>query len=297
MMTVGTTQMPAQLFIRSDFLKTLRELAETQKWIGSLAQFQVVVDANIIIGDLIWLVCKRKDPEAITELMECALAGTLIVNCTKEVIAEVVEYIPDIAQQHGKQLTAFLKEWRKYKKLLKLRKPPARLIKRYDSGQDPDDAPTLALADWIGAHGILSKDTDIEAMGGFCLELDFTKQARDYSRKIVVSASIKWGLGQSTALAGYASVDLARGMASIARGFSNLPNKIKVVIIATLFLIILHPKSREFLSSTLKNAKDLSTCIAPLVVDTLLLMIDEMERNNVAPPVPIAKIAEIPKSR
>lgn len=58
--------------VNSDSLLWLRRLIKGSKplrdLIGDLAQFRLVIDANCIIGDLIWLVTKRRNPKAKTEI-------------------------------------------------------------------------------------------------------------------------------------------------------------------------------------------------------------------------------------
>ena len=79
--------------IKSDPLYNLRQIINKIKplkqLIGDIVQFCLVIDTNYILGDLIWLIKKRKNPEAKTEVQECILAGTFIVYATKTVIKEV----------------------------------------------------------------------------------------------------------------------------------------------------------------------------------------------------------------
>lgn len=70
----------AQLFeVRSDVLKDLRDLIDAWRGFNGMIQgaatFSIVLDTNVVIGDLLWLVVKRRNPEAKTELMEIIAAG------------------------------------------------------------------------------------------------------------------------------------------------------------------------------------------------------------------------------
>lgn len=74
----------SQLFeIRSDVLKDLRSLIESWRGFNGLiqgaAKFSIVLDTNVVITDLLWLVVKRRNPLARTDLMEIIDAGTAVV--------------------------------------------------------------------------------------------------------------------------------------------------------------------------------------------------------------------------
>ncbi len=290
-MTAGIDQHDSKLVMRSDFLKILRQLSKTQKWIGPIAQFTIVVDANIILGDLIWLVCKRKNLDANTELMECIYAGTIVAYSTRQVLAEVEKEIPNRAGQYGRHEEEFHREWVSYKQLLKIKTPPKRNIDKYISGRDPDDAPSLGLADVLKADGVLTKDEDLVAMGGFCLQLDFTRKARDYSRQIVVSATIKYGLGQ-TGIAVYYSVNgLVKTLSSITKWVLDLPVAVKVILLAIGLAAVLHPKSKQIFYSALRQISEYSGETISVISQILLLTLEEVRIHEVRPPIPVARPA------
>ncbi len=270
--------------IRSDVLKFLRGLESTQKIFGPLAEFTIIVDANIIIGDLIWLVCKRKNEIAITELMECIQAGTFVAYVTKQVILEVEKHIPSIALKYKKNAEEFLEEWKSYKKLLKIKTPHKSRVKKYENGRDPDDAPTLALSDFLKADGILTKDYDLEVMGGLCIEISFTGQARSYSRSVAIAATIRVGMFHTGVMTGLAIVELGKLLNRAAKQFGKLPPEAKVAILLCLIFTMSNKKIRSAVSKWLKDGIGFITALKEPGTQLLLKLFEEIDRNTVEPP-------------
>lgn len=109
--------------IQSDFLANLREIEWLKKLVGPLAQFKVIVDANIILADLKWLVGGRKNPEASTDLMECMRAHTLLAYAPQSVFDEVEKRISDVAAKFGLSEDSMREEWSSYKILINVVNP------------------------------------------------------------------------------------------------------------------------------------------------------------------------------
>ena len=276
--------------IRSDALAILRQLEGFQHFFGPLAQFDVVVDANIILGDLIWLVSKRKRPDAVTELMECINAKTIVAYITRSVLAEVDEHITTIAADKKLSEDVLRQEWKKYRKLLKVRTPRPALVQRYKDGQDPDDAPTIALAQMIKAVGILSKDTDLVAMGGLVIEIDFTKQARDYSRKTAVSATIKFTLFSFSVVIGHGAFNiLAQATRGIFITWKKLPSTVKLFILLALVVVAFDKRAQTVVMGWIRALKRCLDAITPDIVNILLTLVEEIAENTVPAPSPTFK--------
>lgn len=271
--------------IRSEMLGTLRKIAWIKPMLGQIAQFTIVLDANIILGDLIWLVSKRKKPDSQTELMECIRAGTVVAYIARTVYEEVNEHIPAIAVNQGISEDALRKEWKAYRKLIKIRAPRKALVDRHRGGQDPDDAPTLALAEMIDAAGILSKDTDIVAMGGLVIELDFTKQARDYSRKAAVRVTICYA-GGITLIASWKAIEFAIQVVKGALAwFRELPRPIQMLIFAAIVVIALNKNAQKVVADMIRKVPEIKDGL-PVVLALLGQVGTTLAENTVPPPVP-----------
>lgn len=82
---------PPELSSIRRFLEVRREFAVL---LGQLATFRIVVDANILIRDLLWLLTKRRDQNVKPALLECLESKTIVAHVTPRILEEV-------ARQHG----------------------------------------------------------------------------------------------------------------------------------------------------------------------------------------------------
>jgi predicted nucleic acid-binding protein len=285
----GTQAGTAAAVVRSDLLLNLRRLlecrADLRNIIGSIAEFHIVVDANVLIGDILWLVCKRKDPAAKSALQECILAGTFVAYVTNRVTDEVERHLRLIAVKRGISADVWTSEWLAYKSLLRIQDPEPFLVERYVNGRDPDDAPTIALADAIAACGILTEDRDVKAMGGRVIPITFKLEARDYSRKATVSVSIQIG-GYIVTLTAIEGVKLAAS--ALQRGLEwlrALPDGIKVAAVIGLMVALLHPKSRSMMLAALTKVGVAASDAFPLVLECVASLAAIAEENRATPPM------------
>jgi predicted nucleic acid-binding protein len=277
--------LPIQTGIRSEMLVHLRKTEGLKRWCGTLAQFVVVVDANIILGDLIWLVSKRKKPDARTELMECIQAGTFIAYVARTVLAEVDEHIPTIATNKGISEEALRQEWKTYRKLIKVRTPPKALVDRYKNGQDPDDAPTLALAKMLRAGGVLSKDSDIVAMGGLVIERDFTKQARDYSRKTAVAVTIRCSGGIALTVSWVVIDVVLKSIKGFVAWLRELPAPVQAIIFVAVIAIAANKKVQGQVIALVEKRTAL-TDYGPFLLNLLAGVGTTLAESTVPAPTP-----------
>ena len=289
-MTEGSSR--NQPLLRSEVLGILRKIRFFNELLKDIAQFNIVIDANVILGDLRWLVKKRKIPGAQTELMECIKAGTIVAYVTRSVLAEVEEHIKTIAKDRKISEDALRAEWKTYRKLLKVRTPRKRLIARYKNGRDPDDAPTIALEKMLKADGILSKDNDLLAMGGLIIDLDFTRQARDYSRKTAISATIKIS-GGIVVLVSWKSVEAALVLInSIVKWFRCLPPTVQAIILVMALAIATKKSSRDRILATVDRANSALVDHWPAIASALLSIGKTFVENTISPPSPTIRMTK-----
>lgn len=81
------------------------------------------MDANIILGDLIWLVSKRTNDSAKTQLMETIEAETIDIYAPPIFFDEVEEKIPLLATEKGLDINLMYEHWEIYKTKIKLSLP------------------------------------------------------------------------------------------------------------------------------------------------------------------------------
>jgi len=272
--------------IRSEMLGELRKIELLKPLLGPLAQFIIVVDANVILGDLIWLVSKRTNPNAVTELMECIMAGTIVAYIARSVLAEVDKHIITIAANKDMPEVALRQEWKKYRKLVKVRTPRKALVDRYKDGQDPDDAPTIALEKMLRAAGTLSKDRDILEMGGLVIEMDFTKRARDYSRKTAVVATIQLSGGAVILVTGSALALIWKSIQSATVWFKQLPDFMRLILFVAVLVVASNRQVRERVMAMFAQMNESVSCYWPDVLSLLTSMGTELAENTVPPPIP-----------
>lgn len=278
--------------IRSEMLGVLRDVEVFRKLLGPIAQFVIVVDANIILGDLLWLVTNRKKPDATTQLMECINAGTVVAYITRSVLAEVNEHIPGVAADKGISEDAIQQEWKVYRKLIKVKTPRKNLVDRYKDGQDPDDAPTVALEKMLGADGILSKDSDIVAMGGLVIEIDFMSMARDYSRKTAVRATILFAGGTALTVSWGIIFMVAQSIKSVVAWFRGLPALTQIIILLAVIVIASDKTVQKRVADMIRKVSSIKNSW-PQIMSLLTLVSTTLAENTVPPPA----IQYVPKKQ
>jgi len=274
--------------LRSELLPQLRRILESisqlKELIGPIPEFHIVVDANILIEEVRWRQIKRRNRAARSHLEECIVAGTIVGYITPAVVNEVEEKLSVLACESGHPPEDWLAEWENYRTLFRIEEPPQTEIAGFIDGQDPDDAPTLALAKSVSACGILSRDSDIKAMGGRVIPVAFVLEARDYSRRTAITATIKIG---GYVLATGIGNALQMLIPTLKRGttwFQELPEGIKIIIVAALIVAALHPKSRDAVLACLKRAGTGLTDLLPSIVQSMVYLANVVEQNRATPP-------------
>jgi predicted nucleic acid-binding protein len=244
--------------VPSDKLKEFKEAIkklpkEFQDYFGSVFAFRIVVDTNIVLSDLRWLILKRKSKSARTALIEVIQAGSLEVYAPSSLLEEIEEHIPRICQEEGIDEKALKIEWLSYQRNIKFLDPKDDFIRPYKSGTDPDDAPFLALADMILASGVLSNDSHIKTMGGRKISVDFVMSLRDYSRETAIELNIKVHglvLGLTTIAALNA---LFQAIKAIGNSIARAPDWVKLFLMLGIAFCVINPNMREKLSTIFKK--------------------------------------------
>ena len=244
--------MTQELRIDTANIRHLRELLGSNDGlfasINQFVQLRVVIDANFVISDLLQ---KINHPErGKTALEELIRASVIEVHAPRWLEKDLASAIQQVSNK-GKVTEAQLRSaWSDYQPLIKWDerwdKPP----KKFKPTDDPKDLPYVLLAEFIGAHGVLSNDHDIERMGGNRLSLDFVLSTRQYARAAVVSVSIS----VSGKFVGVMAIEsLARVMAAIKSNLAKLSPKWKLVLLGAAVFVVLHPRSRAWLIDLLRK--------------------------------------------
>lgn len=243
--------------VRSDKLKELRAVVRSWKQssavIGGAAQFQLVVDANIILGDLIWLVSKRSNISAKTQLMETIEAETVDIYAPPIFFDEVEEKIPLLATERGLDISLMYEHWAIYKTKIKLASPDPDKVQVLRAGKDPDDAEYIALEQTIGAFGVISKNHDIRQMGGNQISVTCITHLRNYSRATSIELNVKVN-GMLFANISIATIrGLFEGGRALINGIGKAPDGVKLALLVGVAFVALHPGARASVLSSLKT--------------------------------------------
>lgn len=243
--------------VRSDKLKELRVVVQSWKEssavIGGAAQFRLVVDTNIVLSEVLWLATKRTNPAAKTELLETIEAETIYLYAPPTLLDEVEEHIPLIAAKKGIDIQLLYVEWNSYKTKLKIAVPDFEAVQILKNGVDPDDAEFVALAQTIGAAGVISKDRHIGLMGGNQISVMCITHLRNYSR----STSIELNIKVNGVLFANISIATIRGLfeggKALINGIGKAPDWLKLALLAGGLFVVLHPGARAAVANGLKT--------------------------------------------
>lgn len=265
--------------VRSERLNQLREVVDSwetfKPLLGVAARFTLVVDTNVVLGDILWLVAERRDPTAKTQLMETIEAGTLEVYVPPALIAEVEEKIPLLAEDKGLDVELMHAEWCAYRDKLKIADPDDEKLQVLRGGVDPDDADFIALAQTLMAAGVFSKDKHIGMMGGNTISIDCIAHLRDYSRASAVELNIKVN-GIVLSIAGLAVLkSVLEGGKALARCVGAAPDWVKAALLVALAYAAFNPKAREAVASLLNaafsNLRDATPRVLSLIAEASAL--------------------------
>lgn len=243
--------------VRSDRLRDLR--STIQSWresgsvVGAVAQFRLVIDTNVVIGDILWLVAERKLPSAKTQLMEAIEAETIQAYVPPSIFAEVEEKIPLLAAEKNLDKDLMYSHWAEYQKKLIVYEPDFERVRIFKNGADPDDAEFIALAETIAAAGVFSKDSDIAKMGGNQISIECITYLRNYSRATAIEVNIKVN-GVILANVSIATIrGLLASIKALIDGVQRAPNWLKLALLAGGVFLALHPGARASVARGLKS--------------------------------------------
>lgn len=274
--------------IRSDILpilRSLRPLLEQLPYeISSLAQFTIVVDANVLLEDVRWHLLKRQAPTARSALQECLSAEIIKIYATRRVIDEAFEHIPRIACNDGIDEIEYHRLMESLVNKVNITELDSLEYQAYAGGRDPDDAPTLALAELISADGILSRDLDIKAMGGRTISPDYMTVLRHHSRKAAISVTLQLGGSTVMMVSGVAIIAAFKLMQTAIRVALQLPPFVKVIGLVYAVAWLSDPKNRATLVNRFGLAVDRSGHALGEVFQLTTKLLTEAEHHQPGAP-------------
>ena len=241
-------------YVDSEILATLRVFVglypALRQVAGPIAQFKIILDANMAVADLIH---KYRHPHLRqTAIEETIKSSAIELHAPSWLDTEMIgSAIPQVAESKGIPEAALLALWTEYKKQIIWSDMPVVTESDEAAVCDPKDIPYVALQQSIAAVGILSRDRDIDDLGGNRVTLEFVLSVRSYARAASYAVGIRVGGVFITTVSLGLLGQIAKAIGS---SISRLPPPVKVALIAGAVFVAVHPKSRqrilEFLHSS-----------------------------------------------
>jgi predicted nucleic acid-binding protein len=253
-----------QPIARSDELRELegllKSLGRLGKIIGAeLVRVRAVVDSNIVLGDIGWLLGARQ-PDARTATQEAVDSGLLSAYAPEQMRTEVEAHLDEIAVQRGVSGEAAKRVWAAYSARIAF--VPVDLSS--DAAQrlaqnlrDPSDLPFLLAFEAIAADVLVSKDPDLAATGvpGVLPGIEIMLDLRAYCRAAAIELKVKiTGFGLLTVSA-LTVGGLVLAVESLAKLFTRLPAWAKVLLLAGAIVPLLHGPTRARLGAWIERMK------------------------------------------
>lgn len=234
--------------IKSDSLAELRPIFEGYSEFGIISeifQVTVIVDANVIIGDLIWLTNKRKNPNARTNLQEVIASKTLIATAPTWLNDEIIENIPEVSEKMNIPKQDLHRAWLEYRCMIEFRDETINdTLDPSEQVPDPDDYVYLKLQKKTG-FPIYSNDPHFNQMDASLINSKAIVNLRDYSRHEAVELTFLYGQSVVAGI-GIKIIKLAWNvLKNLFTAFSNLPKWMKYAVILVFLGAILHPKTKQ----------------------------------------------------
>lgn len=258
---------------KSDELAEIRQIFSENGLFGkygNLFQIDIILDANTVLADIRWLVCKAKNPNARTSLIESIDARTVIAHAPTFLHVEIEKNIPILADEEGVDASLLFSKWEYLKQKINFLECGG----PNEEALDPKDAPYVN-AHILTGHPVLSEDSHIPKMGAKIINVCVSTFARDYSRDAVIEYKIKAGaLGiivVTESMIG-AAVNLLR---SLAAHLKYIPFWAWLLVIAGFafalsfeaFRTYLLERLKAFSANTVNVAKHLIAQLEPVVLE------------------------------
>lgn len=219
----------------------------------------LVIDTNRALQDVAWL-ARRRNPEARTALQELCASAFVSLYAPEQLVEEVERHLGQIAANIQAPVESVQAAWESYASIINV--IPAEHLE-VDAGdplvRDPSDLPFLAAQRAVGAHGVLSKDKDLPAMGALVVRHEMLKVAVEFARSksVVVQGTV---LGTSSlVLTGALAYGAFKGAAAMFRGYRRLPAWLQVMLpvlaLGTTAFVVFHAPTRARLREMVGRAK------------------------------------------
>lgn len=268
---------PIGKHVRSEELPQLAKLLRRFEHLGVAAEtyeFEIILDANVIMPELRWAAKKRRNPEArsnLQELLECATVRAYAPTFLKQ---EIRMNIPEIAAAEKISATLMRAHWRKLKPLIRF----------VDTGGldetpglvDGKDMPYVRLQQKLNLP-IASDDPHLPRMNAQVIKVKLLAPLRTYSRHQAVAFKFSVaGLGTAMIL----SLLVGSLAPMLLRGAKSIPKPVVIMALVALAVALLFPESRKKLFGIVEQMLDGATHAIGGCFSVLQPLLAEHERNQ-----------------
>jgi hypothetical protein len=236
-----------ETLFRSDTLRELRELLLKmpifRPLLEAFVQIRLILDANVIQGELRWRLAKRRKPDARSGLHEAIVAGVVVPFAPGFLKAEIEEHLEEIALDTGATLTQAMGEWQEVQALVHFYEPQAfdvpglRVV-------DIDDLPYKRAYEELAAVAVYSRDHHLPQMNVPVVSVSLDPTLQRHARSSSVFVHVALGSTVSAAIGFGALKTLFELVMSAVRVFKRLPTGTQVALAGVAMGLLIHPKSR-----------------------------------------------------
>jgi predicted nucleic acid-binding protein len=265
-------------FKRSEELDALLAIASSTHAFESvhrLFRINVIVDTNIICGDVLAILRKQAVGARRPAIMELLAKGVLIGFFPAEKVQEVEEKCREFSKRYGIPLSDLLEQWSKYREVLILVPTRDLELNRKDSRalaiRDPTDLPFLQARHIVGASVVLTNDPDVPASGAPAMPWSRALvDLRHHARHEGLHVALVLGSGVAITVPFVAFFGFLK---LIHKAVSNTPPKVIALVAVGLAIALLIPQSRKLLldlgRTAMAGLKEAGAIVGPALAQTL----------------------------
>ncbi len=264
-----------QELLHSDLLPHLvgliRAFPSLRAIFPEILQLRVVMDANIVQGELRWRLKSRKKPAARSALHEVLACGVLVAYAPHFLEDEIREHAPRLARETKTTIADVYREWAEFRQYLCFY--TARTKAKVDvSNTDPDDVAYIDTIEEIAARAIYTRDRDFLRTTAPVILVAIDTTLQQYARASTVRIGIVMGSSFSMVFGLEAILALGRLLSRLVQGARRLPAAAQVLIVGSIAVAITHPKSRAKLQQVWNS---LNRSLTPAVWEAVVQGLDQ----------------------
>ena len=237
--------------LRADLLPNLVAILESfpalRSVLPQVMQLAVVIDANIVFGELRWRLKSRPRPELRSSLEEALASHVLIAYAPHHLDDEIHEHLEEIAAGTNQTVEAVAREWKALRPFIHFHTG-----RKGAGGQlpDPDDLAYLDTLQEVAARGIYTRDKHFHGSSAplIFVAMDIRNPMDGALRRYARATAIRVGLSMGSSVSAVVSVEaliaLGRLLKEVSAAFKRLSPTAQLLILAGVGAVLLHPKSR-----------------------------------------------------